>query len=163
MNIMGKISVTCTHTNVIKKCNFFITDIIDTKVILGLQFCRAFNLVKILCDDSCVCKQITVDVINSEFPRGLDPGDPHSTKAKLPPVDINLMLRPDCKAHVMELYPDLFNGVGTIQGAKVKLDIDPNVPPVVQPPRKIPSAMVKPLKKEVPHVESWCDMKVRHR
>ena len=49
----------------------------------------------------------------------------------------------------MELYPDLFDGVGTIQGAKVKLDIDPNVPLVVQPPRKIPSAMVKPLNKEI--------------
>ena len=91
---------------------------------------------------------MAVDVINSEFPRGLDPGDPYNTKAKLPPVDINLKLRPDCKAHVMELYPDLFDGVGTIQGAKVKLDIDPNVPPVVQPPRKIPSAMVELLKKE---------------
>ena len=152
VNIVGKISVTCTHANVIKKCNFFVTDIIDTKVILGLQFCRAYNLVKILCDDSCVCKQITVDIINSEFPRGLDPGDPHSTKAKLPPVDINLKLRPDCKAHVMELYPDLLDGVGTIQGAKVKLDVDPNVPPVVQPPRKIPSAMIEPLKKETDHM-----------
>ena len=152
VNIVGKISVTCTHANVIKKCNFFVTDIIDTKVILGLQFCRAFKLVKINCDEQCVCKQIAVDIINSEFPRGLDPGDPHSTKAKPPPVDINLKLRPDCKAHVMELYPDLFDGVGTIQGAKVKQDVDPNIPPVVQPPRKIPSAMVEPLKKEIDHI-----------
>ena len=83
------------------------------------------------------------------FPRRLDPDNPHSTKANLPPVDINLKLRPDCKTHVMELNPDLFDGVGTIQGAKVKLDIDPNVPPVVQPPRKIPSAMIEPLKKEI--------------
>ena len=35
----------------------------------------------------------------------------------------------------MELYPDLFDGVGTIQGAKVKQDVDPNIPPVVPPPR----------------------------
>ena len=148
VNIVGKISVTCTHANVIKKCNFFITDIIDTKVILGLQFCRVFNLVKINCDDNCVCKQITVDIINSEFPRGLDPGN-STNLPKLPPADVNLKLRADCKAHVMELYPDLFEGVSTIQGAKVKLDVDPNVPSVVQPPRKIPSAMVKPLKKEI--------------
>ena len=153
MNIVGKISVTCSHANVIKKCNFFITDIIDTKVILGLQFCRVFNLVKINCDDNCVCKQITVDVINSGFPRGLDPGNPHNTNSpKLPPVDVNLKLRPDCKAHIMELYPDLFESVSTIQGSKVKLDVDPNVPSVVQPPRKIPSAMVKPLKKEIDHM-----------
>ena len=64
----------------------------------------------------------------------------------------------------MELYPDLFEGVSTIQGAKVKLDVDPNVPSVVQPPRKIPSAMVKPLKKEIDHMlKPWCDMKIRHQ
>ena len=52
----------------------------------------------------------------------------------------------------MELYPYLFEGVGTIQGAKMKLDVDPNVPSVVQPPRKMPSAMVKLLKKEIDHM-----------
>ena len=137
------------HTNVIKKCNFFITDIIDTKVILGLQFCRASNLVQINCDAQCVCKQIAVDIINSEFPKGLDPGNPHSTKAKLPPIDMNLKLRPDCKAHVMELYPDLFEGVGTMTGAEVKLDVDLSIPPVIQPPHKIPQAMIEPLKREI--------------
>ena len=145
---LGTPTLTCTHANIIKKCNFFITDIIDTKVILGLQFCRAFNLVKINCDDNCVCKQIAVDVINSEFPRGLDPGNSTKMKSRLPPVDINLKLTPNCKAHIMELYPDLFEGVGTMNGAEVKLDVDLSVPPVVQPPRKIPQAMIEPLKRE---------------
>ena len=49
----------------------------------------------------------------------------------------------------MELYPDFFEGVGTIDGAEVKLDVDLSIPPVVQPPRKIPQAMIKPLKKEI--------------
>ena len=148
VKIVGRISVTCTHATTIKKVNFYVTDIIDTKVILGLQFCRAFNLVTINCNEHCECKKVAIDIINSEFPRGLDPGN-HSTKAKPPPVDINLKLRPDCKGHIMELYPDLFEGVGTMDGAKVKLDIDPSIPPVVQPPRKIPQAMIEPLKKEI--------------
>ena len=46
------------------------------------------------------CKKVAVDVINFEFPRGLDPGNT-SAEAKPPPVDINLKLTPDCKAHVM--------------------------------------------------------------
>ena len=46
----------------------------------------------------------------------------------------------------MELYPDLFEGVGTMDGVKVKLDVDPSIPPVVQPLRKIPQAMIEPLK-----------------
>ena len=58
-------------------------------------------------------------------------------------------VKPLCKAHIMELYPDLFEGVGTIDGAEVKLDVDPSVPPVVQPQRKIPQAMIEPLKKEI--------------
>ena len=49
----------------------------------------------------------------------------------------------------MELYPDLFEGGGTMDGAKVKLDVGPSIPPVVQPPRKIPQAMIEPLKKEI--------------
>ena len=35
-----------------------------------------------------------IDIINSEFPRGLDPGNPHSTNSpKLPPVDMNLTVK----------------------------------------------------------------------
>ena len=68
VNIVGTIGVTCTHANVIKKCIFYVTDTIDTKVILRLNFCRAFNLATVNCNDQCVCKQITVDVINSKFP-----------------------------------------------------------------------------------------------
>ena len=148
VKIVGRISVTCTHTTTIKKVHFYVTDIIDTKVILGLQLCRAFSLVMINCNEHCECKKVAVDIINSEFPRELDPGN-HSTKGKPPPVDINLKLRPDCKTHIMELYPDLFKDVGTMDGAQVKLDIDPSIPPVVQPPRKIPQAMIEPLKKEI--------------
>ena len=123
--------------------------VVDTKVILGLQFCRAFNLVMVNCDDKCVCKQIPIDVINSEFLRGLDSGNLHGTKLQPPPVDVNLKLRPDCKAHIMELYPDLFGDVGTMDSAEVELDVDPSVPPVVQPARKIPQAIINPLKKEI--------------
>ena len=128
----------------------YVTDIIDTKVILRLQFCRAFNLVQSNSDDQCECKKVAVDIINSKFPRGFDPGNnPVSTKLQQPPVDINLKLRPDCKAQIMELFPNLFEGVGTIQSAKVWLDADPSVPPLVEPPRKIPQVMVDQLKQEI--------------
>ena len=63
VQIVGKVAVTCTHANVIKQCIFYVTDITDTKVILGINFCRAFNLVKINCDVQCVCRQIAIDAI----------------------------------------------------------------------------------------------------
>ena len=34
-------------------------------------------------------------------------------------------------------------------GTEVKLDVDLSIPPVIQPPHKIPQAMVKPLKREI--------------
>ena len=49
----------------------------------------------------------------------------------------------------MELFPDLFNGIGTLKDAVVKLDVDDSITPVIQPPRKIPQAMVEPLKCEI--------------
>ena len=123
---------------------FYVTDLTDTKILLGLTFCRVFNLVKVLCDDDCVCKKMVVDVLN-EFPTGLDipkPKQMDPNQVYIPPVDINLKLRPDCKTHIMELFPELFEGIGTIKDAIVKLNVDQNVTPIVQPPRKIPQAMV---------------------
>ena len=43
--------------------------------------------------------------------------------------------------------------VGTMKHAMVKLDIDQTAIPVVQPPRKVPQAMVEPLKKEIERME----------
>ena len=75
-------------------------------------------------------RKLLVDVIN-EFPRGLDmPNQKRNTKP-LPPVDVELKLRPDCNAHIMELFPDLFDGVGTIKDAVVKLDISKSITPVI--------------------------------
>ena len=144
VSIVGRIVVICTHANAIKKCLFYITDITDTKVILGLNFCRAFNLVKVICDENCACKQVTIDAINN-FLKGLDVPNMSITSKVLPPVDVNLKLLPDCKAYILELYPDLFDGVGTMKHTMVKLDIDQSAVPAVQPLRKIPQAMVEPL------------------
>ena len=38
---------------------------------------------------------------------------------------------------------------GTIKDAVINLDVDQTVSPVIQPPRKIPGAMVNPLKQEI--------------
>ena len=106
--IIGKVTVACSHAGTTKWCIFYVTDLTDTKILLGLTFCRVFNLVKVLCDNDCVCKKMVVDILN-EFPTGLDVPkqmDPH--QVYLPPVDINIKLRPDCKTHIMELFPELF-------------------------------------------------------
>ena len=85
VSIVGQIAMTCTYANMIKKCLFYVTDITDMKVILGLNFCRAFNFVKVICDEKYACKWLTIDAINS-FPKGLDVPDVSGTKV-LPPVN----------------------------------------------------------------------------
>ena len=108
VDIMGK-------KTTIKKVNFYVTNLVNTKVILGVQFCRAFNLVSVNCDDNCIFKEVAVEALNAEFPRGMDPvGSTMQSRPPPPPVDVNTKLRQDCKAHVLELFPELFDGIGTI-------------------------------------------------
>ena len=69
------------------------------------------------------------------FPQGLDLPNVNNTKV-LPPVDVHLKLCPNCKNHILELYPDLFDGVGTMKHTMVKLDVNQAVIPVVQTLRR---------------------------
>ena len=140
--------VNCTHANTTKRCVFYVTKLTDSKILLGLTFCKAFDLVKIICDDNCTCKKVMVDILN-KFPAGLDVPEQKQNQVHLPPVDTHTKLRPDCKANVMELFPELFDGVGTIKDTIMKLNVDKSITPVIQTPRKIPQAMIDPLKQEI--------------
>ena len=53
------------------------------------------------------------------------------------------------KGHILQLFPDLFEGVGTMEDVQVHLDVDPAIEPVVQAPHKIPHGMLDPLKSEL--------------
>ena len=55
----------------------------------------------------------------------------------------------DPKAHIMNLFPDLFEGIGTMENVQVHLDVNPEIEPVVQALRKIPHSMMEPLKIEL--------------
>ena len=44
VKIVGKANVPCTHADIVRKCIFYVTDINGTKILLGLNFCRVFNL-----------------------------------------------------------------------------------------------------------------------
>ena len=89
--------------------------------------------------------------INQEFPVGLSvPSADAKPKLVLPPVDLNTridVINP--KAHIMNLFPDLFEGVGTMENVQVHLDMNPEIELVIQAPRKIPHSMMEPLKAEL--------------
>ena len=80
-------------------------------------------------------------LINQEFPVGLSIPNANAKPPKLvlPPVDLNTRIDVNNpKAHIMNLFPNLFEGVGTMENMQVHLDVNPEMEPVVQAPRKIP-------------------------
>ena len=138
-----------SHNNQRRDALFFITNIGDTKVILGAKTCQELGLVKIVCDDWCQCKSMEIMSINPEFPVGLSVPNA-KPRIILPPVDLNTKTDvADPKAHIMNLFPDLVGGVSTMENVQVHLDVNPEIEPVVQAPRKIPHSMMEPLKAEL--------------
>ena len=86
--------------------------------------------------------------IDSEFPVGVDL-QTHTQQDILPPVPISTKLEGDVKQQIMNLYPDLFSGGGTIKNAMVHLDIEPGAVPVVCSPHHVPHAVQPKLKEEL--------------
>ena len=96
--------------------------------------------------------------INQEFPVGLIVPD-IKPRIILPPVDVNTKIDVnDPKSHIMNLFPDLFEGVSTMENVPVHLDVNPEIEPVVQAPRKIPHSIMEPLKAELDCMVKLCDM-----
>ena len=73
----------------------------------------------------------------------------------LPPVLLDTKIdETNPKAHVMKLYPDLFDGVRTNKNAVVDLDMKPDAVPIVCSPRRVPDAHRDLLKVELDRMES---------
>ena len=63
----------------------------------------------------------------------------------------------------MEWFPYLFDGIGTIKDAEVKLDIDPYITSIVQPSRKVPKVIIQPLKEELSRMEKLSDSQTGYK
>ena len=147
---IGTTVLDVTHLTQTKKATFYVTKLNSDKVILGLCLCIDLQLLSIHCDDKCQCKsQILHEAkkIGSEFPIGVLQQVPQDI---LPPVPISTKLEgDDMKQQIMELYPDLFSGVGTIKNAMVHLDVKPGAIPVLCSPCCVPHAVQPKLKEEL--------------
>ena len=73
-----------------------------------------------------------IATVNEEFPVGLSVPD-KTTQPKLPPVDIHTKIdKKDPKSHILQLFLNLFEGIGTMESIQVHLDVNPKIEPVVQ-------------------------------
>ena len=72
----------------------------------------------------------------------------------LPPVPLDTKIdETNPQAHVMQLYPDLFDGVRTIKNAVVHLDLKPDAVPIVWSPRRVADTHRDSLKVELDRME----------
>ena len=143
--------VDVTHLTQTKKATFYVTKLNDNKVIPGLCLCIDLQLLSVHCNNKCRCKsQLLHETkkIGNEFPIRVDLQQ--TQQDILPPVPISTKLDgDDVKQQVIDLYPDLFSGVGTIKNAMVHLDVKPGAVPVVCTPHHVPHAVQPKLKEEL--------------
>jgi len=63
---------------------------------------------------------------------------------------------PDCPTvknqNILNEYPDLFQGLECISGEHT-IQVDPNIPAVVHPPRKVPVSLKDKIKDELDRME----------
>ena len=92
--------------------------------------------------------RLEIATVNEEFPVGLSiPDKVTQPQPKLSPVDINTKIDDkDPKSHILQLFPNLFEGIETMENVQAHLNDDPKIEPVVQAPLKIPHIMLEPLK-----------------
>ena len=57
------------------------------------------------------------------------------------------------KSSIVEQYPKVFKGIGRLKNTQIKLHIDKDITPVVQPCRRIPLAMRQKVKDELDRLE----------
>ena len=155
---MGTTKLECIHNGSKVNAVFYVTNVMDRKIILGLQLSIELGLIVIKCDDDCQCKNLTVAEANAADPiRKQEAVDQNST----PPVSLDTEIdSTNLKAHIMHLFPDLFEGVGTICDAIVRLDVQPDATSIVCSPRRVPDALRNDLRTELDRMES---MKVIHK
>ena len=57
------------------------------------------------------------------------------------------------KETLLHDYADCFSGIGCFEG-EFRITLDPAVPAVIHPPRRVPEALQEPLKKELDALEA---------
>ena len=116
--------------------------------------CIDLGLIVIRCDDECRCKNVQIAETSLATPiENVQECDDQSST--IPPVPLDTKIdETNPKAHVMKLYPDLFDVVGPIKNAVIHLDVKPYSVPIVCSPRRLPDALQDSLKVELDRTRS---------
>ncbi|KAK3709526.1 hypothetical protein QZH41_006764 [Actinostola sp. cb2023] len=123
----GTVTIPCSVRDKKVAATIYVTDT-PGPAILGLQTATELNLLKLNLE---VKEQPMLNLSKTPTPV------PEQTKAKIAN-----------KQDAITQYPDCFNGIGKFQG-EYHITLDPSVPPVVHPQRRVPISLKDDIKKEL--------------
>ncbi|XP_065074181.1 uncharacterized protein K02A2.6-like [Ochlerotatus camptorhynchus] len=127
--VLGQVKILCKHKE--KKYRLVLQVVgVDHRPLLSLKVCTTLGLVK-FCN--------TVAVV---------PAQPLQSETEQDMLKVYRIRAEE----IVERNSDIFNGYGKMPG-KVSLEIDTNVSPVIQQPRRVPIALRAPLKVELDNLE----------
>ena len=118
----GTVTIPCSYKGENARASFYVTDT-PGPAIIGLP-------------TSIDLKLLTLNLCIEEN----DPTPRNSTVSKEQPIKD--------KQDLISQYPECFNGVGKFQG-EYHIVLDPNVPAVVHPPRRMPISLKDDIKREL--------------
>ena len=125
---LGVVTIPCSYKAKRAQAMFYVTDT-QGPAILGLTTTTNLDLLR----------------FNLEIREdGQDNTTNPSTQLKQPDVKEHIK----SKEHLIKSYPDCFNGIGKFRG-EYHIILDPSVPPVVHPPRRIPLSLENDVKEEL--------------
>ena len=148
MNTAGELTVTVSCNNINKTVKIIITEL-GSELILGLNFCKLFQLVKI--SDICIQRKVEViDAVKITDEEDVDYAPlQQKWKQHLPLGKKTGNAFEDLKL----IFPDTFDGnVGLFKG-EVDLKLAPDAKPVQLPPRSVPLSVLPKLKGELDKME----------
>ncbi|XP_029657087.1 uncharacterized protein K02A2.6-like [Octopus sinensis] len=120
---LGKTTITGTHKGKTIKCSFYVT-------ILGLNTCKKLNIVSINAEVKAAPSRIDRDMPIKDRP-------PITNKEEL-----------------ISMYPECFDDtVGCFVKCRYHITVDPNIKPIVHPPRRVPLELKEKLETELDRME----------
>ncbi|XP_055527227.1 uncharacterized protein K02A2.6-like [Wyeomyia smithii] len=127
INVLGQVKIPCRRNDRKYRLVLQVVDV-DHRPLLSAKASRELGFVKF-------CKTV-------QFTQ---------PKSTAPPENLLNIYRIEAQK-IIDNHRDLFTGYGKFSGT-VSLEIEKNVPPSIQPPRRIPVAMRNNLKKELEQLE----------
>ena len=125
--------VKCAHNDIQLLVPFFIVDV-NAQTVLGLSDCLKLKIMTINCvnaEGADIC-EVSTDTI--------------------PIYDVNKSTD-TAKIELINKFPNIFNGIGLLDGTYT-IKLNDSAEPVINPPRRVPDSLKEPLRKELQRLET---------